>query len=407
MMDFNTAKRFDRWIGVLICYLLSLFDVLPKLFCRKQIIPSVSNPQKILFIGLAEIGSNLLACGALQKALEEFPGAKTYFLTFEENKEVLEILGIIDPKNVFTIRSKNFVTLFTDTVRFISAIRREHIEVVIDFELFSRFSAILSYLSGACIRIGFDGYAVKGLYRGNLLTHQLQFNAHRHISENFLSLVKAIKTDPSNGPLLKDPISENSSSMPRLEFSSAEANVILEKIRKENPKILPGQKMVVLNPENKLRLPLRSWPLENYQGLAQSLLELPNVVVVIIGVGEGGSAFDIKSDRCINLVGKTSLRELLSLFCVSSVMVSHDSGAVHLASLTDIEIVALFGPETPLLYGPRQGRSTIVSRNLFCSPCFSPFNYRTSVCRDNQCMKQITVDEIFEIVKEKLDRSRG
>lgn len=402
-MEFCTAKAIDRWIGIPLCFLLSALETARTFFFRNA--TGNADPGKILFIGLSEIGSNLLAYGAIKKVREMFPQARLYFLIFEENKEVLEVLGIAGAGDIFTIRSKSFGMLFADTFRFFRSVRREKIEAVVDMELFSRFSAILAYMSGAALRVGFHGYAVRGLYRGGFFTHPVQFNQHRHISENFIALVKALPADPTKKPLLKEALLDRGDAPLHLEATPSAIDRTLEKLRSEKVKISSRDKIVLLNPETRSRLPLRSWPIQNYIELAKRLLTLPDVFVAVIGAGKGDSSFDIKNGRCINLTGKTSLKELLDLFHASRVMVSHDSGAVHLASLTDIETVVLFGPETPLLYGPLRGRYQIVSRGLFCSPCFSSFNHRTSACRDNQCMKAITVEEVFEIVKKKLDGS--
>ncbi len=382
--------------------MLSAFET-AKVFFSSHVDKRLPDPKKILFIGLSEIGSNVLAYGAIKTAREMFPGARLYFSTFEENREILEILGVAGAGDVFTIRSGNFGTLFADTVRFFRSVRREKIEAVVDMELFSRYSAILTYLSGAAVRVGFHGYAVGGLYRGDFFTHQVQFNQHKHISENFIALVKAIQADPSDKPLLKENFSACGNEPPRLDAAPSSADRIFEKLRSEKAEISRRDRIVVLNPEVRTRLPLRSWPVQSYRDLAERLLTLPDVFVVVIGLGESNPACDIQHDRYINMTGKTSLRDLVDLFHVSRVMVSHDSGAVHLASLTDMETVVLFGPETPLLYGPLRGRHRIVSRDLFCSPCLSSFNHRTSACRNNQCMKSITAAEVFEIVKGKLD----
>lgn len=403
-MEFCTARAVDRWVGIPACFFLSVYDSLKVFFPRRKNTGG-ADPEKILFIGLSEIGSNVLAYGAIKKAQEMFPRARLYFLTFEENKEVLEILGAVSARDIFTVRSRNFGVLFRDTLRFFRLVRRERIGAVVDLELFSRFSAILAYLSGAGVRVGFHGYTVRGLYRGGLLTHRVQFNQQRHIAGNFMALVKALKADPSEKPLLKESFSEDSLILPRSEVDSAAVAGIWEKLRRERPKISAGDKIVVLNPEIHTRLPLRSWPASHYLELAAKFMALPDVWVVVIGTGEKDPAFDIKNDRCINLTGKTSLQELVALFHVARVLVSHDSGAVHLASLTEIEKVVLFGPETPLLYRPLGGRCRIVSQGLFCSPCLSSFNYRNSACRDNRCMKNITVGEVFEITQEILDRT--
>jgi len=68
---------------------------------------------------------------------------------------------------------------------------------------------------------------------------------------------------------------------------------------------------------------------------------------------------------------------------------------VHLASLTEINIIALFGPEAPLLYKPLSDKSIILYKDFACSPCLSAYNYRSSACKDNICLRAITVDEVY------------
>lgn len=78
---------------------------------------------------------------------------------------------------------------------------------------------------------------------------------------------------------------------------------------------------------------------------------------------------------------------------------TNDSGPAHFASMTDIDIVALFGPETPLLYGPLGPRAHVLWEGLACSPCVNPFNYRVSACRNNVCMQSIDVERVFAAVR--------
>ncbi len=403
-MDFRTAQALDRWLGIPACFFLSLYDTLRAFFFRGKITGG-PDPEKILFIGLSEIGSNVLAFGAVAAVRDMFPKAELYFLTFEENQEVLEVLGVAEANNVFTLRNGGLWALFSDTMRFVRAARRERIDTVVDLELFSRFSAILACMSGARVRSGFDGFGVKGLYRGDLLTHRVQFNQQRHISENFLALVRSLKESPSERPLLKEPLPRERAAPLRHVTDPSAATRVREKLRSAGASIPPGEKIVILNLETGTRLPLRSWPLQNYKALAEKLQALPDVWVVVIGRKKTGSSFPERDWRCVDLTGRTSIKELVDLFRISRVLVSHDSGAVHLASLTDIEKVVLFGPETPLLYGPLSGRSRIITRNLFCSPCLSSYNHRSSPCRENRCMTAISVEEVFQAVRDLLERT--
>jgi hypothetical protein len=78
--------------------------------------------------------------------------------------------------------------------------RREGIDATIDCEFFARSSAILSYLSGARVRVGFHAYHGEASYRGDLMTHRLSFNPFLHASQIFDLLVEALAHDPAKLP---------------------------------------------------------------------------------------------------------------------------------------------------------------------------------------------------------------
>jgi len=131
--------------------------------------------------------------------------------------------------------------------------------------------------------------------------------------------------------------------------------------------------------------------------------ELPEVYVAFTGIKREGAAVNdlvrtVDSPRCFSLAGSTTLRELLVIYGLSEVLVTNDSGPAHFAVLTPINVVTLFGPETPSLFASSTPRNTVIFRNLACSPCVNALNNRQSVCKDNQCMKQISVEQVFKAV---------
>jgi len=77
-------------------------------------------------------------------------------------------------------------------------------------------------------------------------------------------------------------------------------------------------------------------------------------------------------------------------------LITNDSGPVHFASTTNIPIIALFGPESPKIFGPMSPKARVISLGLACSPCVSVFNQKKSSCDDNLCMKQITVAMVIQ-----------
>jgi ADP-heptose:LPS heptosyltransferase len=85
------------------------------------------------------------------------------------------------------------------------------------------------------------------------------------------------------------------------------------------------------------------------------------------------------------------------LYDLAELMVTNDSGPAHYSTLTSIDVITLFGPETPAVFGARTPRSHILWTGLVCSPCVNAFNDRQSACRQNLCMERITVDEVFDV----------
>ena len=89
---------------------------------------------------------------------------------------------------------------------------------------------------------------------------------------------------------------------------------------------------------------------------------------------------------------------MLVVYGFAEILVTNDSGPAHFASLTPIDVVVLFGPETPLLFGAPSPRSHALWAGIACSPCVNALNNRQSACQDNVCMKMLGVDLVFETV---------
>lgn len=395
MINVDVARRLDYLLGVPVCFFLSLLNGMRRVFSKKA---TVGPPKKIMFIGLSEIGSVVLAYPAIRKVHKAYPQAELYFLTFAENLEAVCLLDILPKENIIPIRNNNFLSLFIDTFRKISFLRRNNIDTVIDIELFSRFSSILSYLSAAKTIIGFHKYQLEGLYRGNFFTHKVIFNPYLHISQNFLALAESLKADPRDMPLVKEPLLAADMNLPLWASDVSARENILQKLKKENAQFDRKHIRIIINPDLKSRLPLRRWPKENYVLLIKKLLQSPDLFIILIGLNDQDTSLGIASERLVDLGGKTTVRELIDLFNVSQVFISHDSGAVHLASLTPIHIVTMFGPETKRLYGPLAQHKSVLCVDLACSPCFSSFNHRRSICKSNKCLQLITVDKVYDAV---------
>ena len=134
-------RAIDRRVGVPLCALASALSWLFGWLARRPAAPV----RGALFIELSEMGSAILADPAMRR-LAERERAELYFAIFTQNAASLELLGTVPRANVFTLRSGNLVSLAIDVARFMVWCRRHEIDTVVDLELFSRFTALVSWL---------------------------------------------------------------------------------------------------------------------------------------------------------------------------------------------------------------------------------------------------------------------
>src|SRR5580658_10872303 len=186
-MHVDTMRRIDRQAGVPLCAIATLLVRLRDALRARTMRPV----RRILFVELSEMGSTVLASPAMRKARAQL-SADLFFVIFKRNVGSLQLVGTISPDNIFTISDASIFTLARDTLAFLIWTRRKGIDTVVDLELFSRFTALLSGLCGADRRIGFHRFHQEGLYRGEMLTHRVAYNPHIHIAKNFIALIDAL-----------------------------------------------------------------------------------------------------------------------------------------------------------------------------------------------------------------------
>lgn len=357
--------------------------------------------RSILFLKLAEQGSTVLAHEAVSRAVGLVGRENVYFMVFEENRFIVDVIGLVPPGNVLTVQTASAWSMASSALGVLREARRRRIDACIDMEFFSRFSAALTYLTGARMRVGFHVYFGEGPYRGDLMTHRVLYNPHLHTSRAFTGLVLALGSDPRRLPTFAAVPPETP---PPPEFRPGQEEVAEVSRLLGGLGVPPGSRLIILNANASDLMPLRKWDPANYGVLAARLArEFPEAWIAFTGSPEEAPvvskiAHAAGSPRTVCLAGRTTLRQLLVLFGLGEVLVTNDSGPAHFATLTGIDVVALFGPETPLLYSALGPRGHAIWAGLACSPCISAFNNRQSACRDNACMKAITVDQVFGAV---------
>ena len=392
-MNINLQRFIDRWAGIPLCAAVSGVDALMRRFRPVQV--SDKAPRAIVVILLSEMGSLVLANDMFARLKARYPDAPLHALLFRKNREILDPMQVMDPANLHTVDDRSLTSLLSSLWNAVRELRHANVDVAIDCELFSRISSLLSYASGAAVRVGFHRHTQEGLYRGSHINRPVPYNPYHHISAQFLTLARAI--DSTAVPKSKLPVLGTPKPPPQVQIDAALIQDVRSRLARDFPAIA-GKPLVLVYPGGGI-LPIRAWPLASYTALCEGLVA-DGCAVAVIGlkddqalarqlVANVQAAFP--ASPVIDLTGYTrSISELLALFHVARLLVTNDGGPGQFAALTPIWTLMLFGPETPALYAPLTPHCYSFYSHWPCSPCLTAYNHRSSYCDgDNQCLKVI------------------
>ncbi|MES2394845.1 MAG: glycosyltransferase family 9 protein [Bacteroidota bacterium] len=386
-MNFKTKILIDRTIGLPLVYTLNVLARILGFLLR--IDHSLNKPIKTIavckFVGL---GSIIQATPLLQTLRKNYPDASIVFISNESNRALLTHITEID--KVFTISDKGIFALLKSTTRLLFKLWKQKPDVYIDLEIYSNYSSVIATMSLSKNRIGF--FKNDKTYRKGIYTHMLYFNVKSPISQTYLQFARLLGC--------KDIVAELSINTNNID--PATVQIIDQKLNT----VL--QKYIVVNPNaSDLRLE-RRWDLGNFTTLIHKICdEFPEHKIILIGAGNETEYISRLSSQLkakknvLDSSGKLSIKELLVLIANASLMITNDTGPMHMAFALKVKTVALFGPCSPQQYGGIENTITIY-KNTYCSPCVHEFI--TPPCKgDNQCMKKIKVEEVLNSVRSKLD----
>jgi lipopolysaccharide heptosyltransferase II len=316
----------------------------------------------------------------MEEALREyFLHAKIDYLTFSNYKEACTLIGI---KNILIINRDTLLHFVLTVFRTIFFLLTKKYDIVINAEFLSAFPVIITYLSGACYRVGFS---CMEHWRRLLLTHNVKYNPSHHITDIFMSLAQAVGAEDK--------------------FSDRKIEIDLPQgtfLRKNSPFVVINVNAGEITPH------FRRWPKEYFAEVAARIIEDIGIKVIFIGTREEkryvNSVIELIHSqvysKAINLAGKTNLIELIILLKGASLVITNDSGPLHLAAVVSTPTISFFGPETPNIFGPIGKNNVIFYKNLSCSPCLNVYNKKSNNCRYNfQCLRSISVEEVYREVK--------
>ncbi|MFA5156209.1 MAG: glycosyltransferase family 9 protein [Candidatus Omnitrophota bacterium] len=283
-------------------------------------------------------GEFLLNIPAMRALKETFPDAKIIAITDPYVKELAGCIPFIDEIICWNAKPHSFI----ERLKLIAALRKKHFDIAVILNPTGEMH-MLTALAGIPVRLGYDRKC------GFLLTHRLKDRKHleeKHEIAYNLDLVSLIGAKTNNLDLslsINDDIIKQSMNLLEL------ANV--------NPEGRSDNILAAIHPWTSD--PVKKWPTANFLQLAQSLAQDPRLTVLIIGGKEeedNAGIFKNAHSRIIDLTGKTSLTRLAAVLQRCALLISCDSGPVHLATAVKIPVLAIFRNDLPgksaLRWGP-------------------------------------------------------
>ncbi|RFC55894.1 glycosyltransferase family 9 protein [Brumimicrobium aurantiacum] len=335
--------------------------------------------KKIAVCKFKGMGSIIQATPMLEALRKQFPDAEIIFVSTKANATVLKKIDSID--TVVCLNDKGIFKLISTTLSALYQLVKKRPDVYIDLEIYSNFSTLFTLFTFSKNRIGF--YLRSSSFNMGIYTHMMFFNNNVPISEVYLQISRLFGTNHTKNKLFP--------------------------LHKNTPKYnaIPDQKYIIVNPNaSDLRLE-RRWGADKFKALIKQLVvAYPSMQILVVG-SKDERPYSTKTVEGINhpnvknIAGKTSIDELISLIHHATLVITNDTGPMHIAFACETPTVCLFGPCSPDQYGGN-AYTTVIYKKVFCSPCVHDFNI--SPCNgDNVCMKLISVDEVFNSAKNHLD----
>ncbi len=331
---------------------------------------------RILVINVNWIGDVIFSSPVFKALRRSYPKAEIACLAVPRVREILECIPQIDRVLIYDERGKDRSPLAK--LDLIGRIRRERFDAAFILHR-SLTRALLAALAGIPRRVGYDE---KG--RGFLLTQPLKtVPCPIHRSDHYLRIIE------SAGIRVEDRTCE-------LHPPEEDCRRAQELLREAG--ISSGEPFIVINPGGNWGL--KRWPGESYARLIDALAKEFNWKVVVTGSPEDAALareiVTLTTRPPVVLAGRTRLKELMAVMKMAKLVISADSGPLHLAASVGAKGVGLFGPTRPEITGPRgKGEFHILIKDVGCNrePCYH------LLCPDNICMRSISEHEIIDAIR--------
>lgn len=341
-------------------------------------------PRRILIIKPSSLGDIVHALPVLAALRRRFPAAHIAWMVNTQFAPLLDGIAELDEIIPFDRRGYGRMHrsrgMFVGFWRFALGLRRRRFDLVVDLQGLFR-SGFLAWFSGARRRVGFAGTRemASGFYTQRVncpadVTHAVDRN--RRVAAAVVGTAVAAEF----------PLSVRVEEQTRARALVAEvAGRRVERF----VAVIPGA-----------RWETKQWPAEKFAAVIDLLHARGGPPAVLLGSPDEAATVERVSAATeaptVNLVGRTTLRELAAVLSCSAAVVCNDSGPMHIAAALDVPTVALFGPTDPARCGPYSPAARVVRTGVACSPCYIS---RLAACPyELRCLRELDAGQVVDAV---------
>lgn len=380
-MSTGMLRYLDKLFGKPMSWILFLIK---KFFGKKKSKEQLQHfhPKKILLVKLRWIGSVILLSPVVTNLKKKYPQAKVHFLT---KKGLHTIYGNDVFDKVYSLNTWWILNAIKDFITVPIRLMKEKYDLVIDFEVVSYYTATLSYMIRPKYSIGFK---IIGKTKDKLYDFTAMYHESKHITDIFTLPLKLLWVDYSSYDLIPP------------YFSTSDEQKVCDNI--------PNLKDCIAINVNASDLAFeRRRPVVYYQKLINALVQKWEHILLVGSPSEKWYVQSIyawlhNKQNIMNIAGQYTLNQSFAILKHVKLFITNDSWPLHVAVAYQTPTISFFGPETPLIYGPKfhQELHKVFFLNLYCSPCISVFRDKNFICENkNNCMFQIHPEKVIQEIE--------
>ena len=345
---------------------------------------------RILVRAVNWVGDTILTYPAVRRLKTRFPRSRLTVLVRDRLVDLWKTCPFVD--EVIPFNQKRGWEGVSEDLRLGLFLRKRKFDLAVIFPRSFR-SAYQIYLAGIPIRLGYRDEWRSFFLSDGIPRTELSLRVHR--IHYYQKLIDALGSDT---PGTDAPEAGRGLDSPHLYLRDGDRHWAMERLNTLG--LLDGRPLIGMNPGATYGL-AKCWYPDRFGELGRRLAQKRKAAVLLFGtrdertmsqeilkqIGEGGVDFS----------GETDLLQLGAVLEQCRVLVTNDTGTMHVAAAAGTPVVAIFGPTDPITTGPWGEDHTIVEKEVDCRPCL-----RRICPTDHRCMKKITVDEVEAVIDRRL-----